>query len=321
MKLKTFEQFVTESLNEINHIKEENDFKKIYIALDDSDLEGDDFSYKKFCSSNFFIPLTKSTTDLDPDLPVLNYSNETINHFWDSLNKDNIYNLPKYSEEVSKKERFHQLVGQHENVPLSVFTKNHAINYLQFPVIAKPSDNHSGLGIQVFKTAQELQDSDGDFSVFSEFVDKAEEHRFMVFNGELIAWMERKPLNQKAKTGEGDKDGEMDFAYEYKIDEVPPTEYKEVIKKFVELFPDLPFMTLDVMKGKDDNVYIIEINSKAGMPFDITVKLYRNIFKDFYGKNVGPDSDKNLEMMATELKQKTLEKEKGKFTINDASKV
>jgi hypothetical protein len=76
-------------------------------------------------------------------------------------------------------------------------------------------------------------------------------------------------------------------------------------------------MTLDVMKGKDDRVYIIEINSKAGMPFDITAKLYKNIFKDFYGKNVGPDSDKNLEMMATELKQKTLEKEKGKFTMQN----
>ena len=317
MKLKTFEQFVIESSKLVENLMEENDFQKVYIALDDSDLEGDDFSYKKFCSSNFFKPLTKSTTDLDPNLPILNYSNDTINHFWTDLNKENIYNLPKYSEEVSKKERFHQIVGQHENIPLSVFTKNHATNYLAFPVIAKPSDNHSGLGIQVFKTAQELQDSDGDFSVFSEFVDKSEEHRFMIFNGEIMAWMERKPLNQKAKTGEGDKDGEMDFAYEYKVDDRPSTEYIDVIKKFVELFPDLPYMTLDVMKGKDDRVYIIEINSKAGMPFDITTKLYKNIFKDFYGKNVGPDSDKNLEMMATELKQKTLEKEKGKFTMQN----
>ena len=133
--------------------------------------------------------------------------------------------------------------------------------------------------------------------------------------------MERQPLNQKAKTGEGDKDGEMDFAYEYKVDEKLPTEYIDVIKKLVELFPDLPYMTLDIMKGKDDKVYVIEINSKAGMPFDIAIKLYKNIFKDFYGKNVNPESDKNLEMMATELKKITLDKEKGKFRIQDASKV
>ena len=124
-----------------------------------------------------------------------------------------------------------------------------------------------------------------------------------------------------AETGEGDKDGEMDFAYEYKVDEKLPTEYIDVIKKFVELFPDLPYMTLDIMKGKDDKVYVIEINSKAGMPFDIAIKLYKNIFKDFYGKNVNPESDKNLEMMATELKKITLDKEKGKFRIQDASKV
>jgi hypothetical protein len=57
------------------------------------------------------------------------------------------------------------------------------------------------------------------------------------------------------------------------------------------------------------------------MPFDITIKLYKSIFKDFYGRDVEPESDKNLEMMATELKQKTLQKEKGKFTIQNASKV
>jgi len=312
MKLKTFEQFIFES-----DLKEQNDFNKIYIALDDDDLQGDDFSYKKFCSSNFFVPLTKSTTEINVDMPILNYSNDTINHFWDKIKRDNIYNLPKYSEEVSKKERFHQIVGQHENVPLSVFTRDHALKYLNFPVIAKPSDNHSGLGIQVFKKAEELQDSGEDFAVYSEFVDKKEEHRFMIFCGQLMAWMQRKPINKKAQTGEGDKDSEMDFAYEYKTTDQLPSEYVTVVKKFVELFPDLPYMTLDIMKGKDDKVYVIEINSKAGMPFDITVKLYKNIFEDFYGRKIEPESEKNLEMISTELKQKTLEKEKGKFTIEN----
>ena len=311
MKLKSFEQFLNENI-----LVEENDLNKVYIALDDDDLQGDDFSYKKFCSSNFFKPLTPSTTDFDADIPILNYSNATINHFWERLNKDTVYNLPKYSEEVSKKERFHQLVGYHENIPLSVFTKNNALQ-LKFPVIAKPSDNHSGLGIQVFKNAQELQGSEEDFAVYSEFIDKSEEHRFMVFKGELMAWMERKPLNQKAKTGEGDKDGEMDFAYEYKTTQELPKEYRDLIKKFVELFPELPYMTIDAMRGVDKKLYVIEINSKAGMPFDVSVRLYKHIFEDFYSKNIGPDSEKNLEMIAAELKKKTLDKEKGKFTIQN----
>ena len=128
MKLKSFNQFLTENI-----FVEENDLNKVYIALDEEDLEGDDFSYKKFCSSNFFKPLTPSTKDFNPELPILNYSNGTINHFWTSLNRDSVYNLPRYTEEVSKKERFHQLVGQHENVPLTVFTKSNALQYLKFP--------------------------------------------------------------------------------------------------------------------------------------------------------------------------------------------
>ena len=310
MKLKSFVQFLNENI-----LVEENDLNKVYIALDDDDLEGDEFSYKKFCSSNYFKPLTPSTVDFDPEIPILNYSNDTINHYWSQLGKDSVYNLPKYSEEVSKKERFHQLVGQHENIPLSVFTKNNALQYLKFPVIAKPSDNHSGLGIQVFKTASELQASDEDFAVYSEFIDKSEEHRFMIFKGKLMAWMERKPLNQKAKTGEGDKDGEMDFAYEYKTTQELPAEYVELIKKFTELFPELPFMTIDAMRGVDKRLYVIEINSKAGMPFDVSALLYKHIYEDFFGKDINAVSGKNLETLGEELKKKTLEKEKGKFTI------
>jgi hypothetical protein len=161
--------------------------------------------------------------------------------------------------------------------------------------------------------------SDDEFAVYSEFIDKSEEHRFMIFNGELIAWMERKPINQKAKTGEGDKDSEMEFAYEYKTDEILPADFKEVIKKFVELFPDLQYLTLDVMRGVDKKIYVIEINSKAGMPFDISAKLYQSIFKDFYGKKVGLETDKNLNTLSTKLITKTLEKEKGKFTIQNGT--
>jgi hypothetical protein len=151
--------------------------------------------------------------------------------------------------------------------------------------------------------------------VYSEFIDKSEEHRFMIFKGKLMAWMERKPLNQKAKTGEGDKDGEMDFAYEYKTTQELPAEYVELIKKFTELFPELPFMTIDAMRGVDKRLYVIEINSKAGMPFDVSALLYKHIYEDFFGKDINAVSGKNLETLGEELKKKTLEKEKGKFTI------
>jgi hypothetical protein len=306
MKLKTFEQFINEDFQS-HHLQEDNDFLKVYIALGDDDLDTDEFSYKKFCSANFFKPLTPSTTDLDPSLPILNYKNSTIINFWQDINKDNVYNLPKYVEEVAKKERFHQIVGVHENVPLTMFTKPNALRYLSFPVIAKPSDNHSGMGIQVFMKAEELQDSTDEFAVYSEFIEKTEEHRFVIFKGKLIAWLARVPINDRAKTGTGNKDEEMKFAYEYKSSKLP-IEYEEVINKFTVLFPDLPYMTIDVMKGADKKIYIIEVNSKAGMPFDITAKLYKSIFEDFYGRKMKPDSDKNLEMIATELNQKTLDK-------------
>ena len=48
---------------------------------------------------------------------------------------------------------------------------------------------------------------------FSEYIDKAEEHRFINFKGKPIFWMERTPLNEKAKTGKGSAKEEMEFGY------------------------------------------------------------------------------------------------------------
>ena len=52
----------------------------------------------------------------------------------------------------------------------------------------------------------------------------------------------------------------------------------ERYRTFVELFPELPYMTIDAMKGVDKKIYVIEINSKAGMPFDVSVLLYKKIY-------------------------------------------
>jgi hypothetical protein len=51
------------------------------------------------------------------------------------------------------------------------------------------------------------------------------------------------------------------------------------------------------------------------VPFDVTALLYKHIYEDFFGKDINAVSGKNLETLGEELKKKTLEKEKGKFTI------
>ena len=51
-------------------------------------------------------------------------------------------------------------------------------------------------------------------------------------------------------------------------------------------FKDLPFICFDVMEDKSGKLYVIESNSQPGVPFDATIQIYRQIFKDFYGKDV-----------------------------------
>ena len=116
---------------------------------------------------------------INPDYPVLNYQSDLVNELLDSgkIKKENIYNLPSIIKKSGSKTEFHKLVGDHANVPQTVFTKNDALK-LKLPVIAKPASKHSGLGIKVFNNKEELNSAkESDFDTYSEFVDKAAEHR------------------------------------------------------------------------------------------------------------------------------------------------
>ena len=63
----------------------------------------------------------------------------------------------------------------------------------------------------------------------------------------------------------------------------------------------------------EDGILIGTSKSNTPNSFLATKKIY----EDFYGKKISPDSDKNLAMIGAELKKKTLDKEKGKFTIQN----
>jgi hypothetical protein len=52
------------------------------------------------------------------------------------------------------------------------------------------------------------------------------------------------------------------------------------------------------------------------MPFDATVQLYRELFKDFYGREVNKKSDKELTQLSKYLDDKTLRHDPKRFAID-----
>jgi len=314
--LKLFEQFISEQTLGDNTNPA---LKKVYLATKRSSGQRW-WSYKGFAGNKYFTQITENNIDkidINPDYPILNYQSDLINQLLKEgrIKEENVYNKPKDIKLSGSKKEFHKLVEGDDAIPKTVFNKNEALSNLKFPIIAKPSEGHSGLGIQIFDKPELLEDVDEKiFDTYSEFVDKEEEHRFMNFAGKPIFWMARTPDNEKAKTGKGGANEEMSFEYQRRDIKDIPKDYAKVLKRFCKIYEKFPFICFDMMRGKDGKVYVIESNAQPGVPFDSTVQMYKGIYEDFYKKPIDPQSMKQLDNYALELIEKTLKKDKSRFS-------
>lgn len=296
--------------------------KKVYLATRrDSGQRW--WSYKGFAGNKFFIQITENNIDkieINPEYPILNYHSSIIEELLQKgkIKETNIYNHPKWIPLSGSKKEFHKLVGNDENVPTTVYSKSEAIKTLEFPIIAKPANGHSGIGIQVIKTLRDMEDIDESvFDTFSQYVDKLEEMRFFVFKGNPIFWMERTPANEKAKNGNGKTGDQMQFKYTKRNVEYIPGEYIKVLKKYAKIFEKFPYICFDMMKDKNGKVFVIESNAQPGVPFDVTVQIYKHVYEDFYNTSIDPISNDKLDEYADHMIQKTIERDHTRFSIKN----
>jgi len=309
-KIKLYEQFIAEK-------NEPSDLFKIYLAYN-PDLGHRFWTYKDYATDKFFIKVTPENykdIDVDSSLPVLTYNSDVVQTLVDEdlIKIENVYNKPEFIKKSGSKKEFHKIVYGDENIPKTTDDKDAAIKEIGFPMIAKPAEGHSGIGIVVLKTQKDWDDADhSKLDVYSQYIDKKSEHRFFTFKGEPFFWQERQPTNDKSKNGGGKSDERMAFNYIKKNSDKTPQKYRDLIKKFGDMFSDLPYICFDIMEDMDGKLYIIESNSMPGVPFDATVQIYRTLFKDFYGREVDAATDEILKELSDKLEQKTLTMDGGK---------
>ena len=311
-RIKLFEEF-------LNEAKEQQDLFKAYLCIDPESGHRW-WSYKDFAGSKFFVQLTLENykdIDIDPELPVLNYNSKVCKTLLDEglIKDENVYNHPKYIKQSGSKSEFHKIVDGDENIPQTCHNKEDALE-IGFPLIAKPADGHSGLGIQVFKDKKSFDSADhSKLDVYSEYIDKKSEHRLFNFKGTPFFWMEREPLNDKAKSGDGDGEEEMQFKYIKRDVSTIPQKFHDLVEKFCKKFSDLPYLCFDIMEDQDGKLYIIESNSQPGVPYDSTIETYKQIFNDFFKRDLDKQTLTELEKLANFMNAKTLELDPERFEI------
>lgn len=315
MRLLSLNEFLLEKAN-----SSANDLYKAYLAIDPKSGHRW-WSYKDFAGDNFFTQITLENykdMDINPDFPVLNYNTKVTQTLLDKklIKIENVYNVPEFIKMSGSKTEFHKIVEGDENIPKTVYNKEDALKEIGFPMIAKPASGHSGLGIQVFKSQKDFDKADlSKLDVFSEYIDKKSEHRIINFAGAPMYWMERIPMNDKAKSGDGKGEERMMFKYILHDVATLPKNYTDLMTKYCKMFDKLPYITFDVMESKEGKLYIIESNSQPGVPFDSTVQLYRKLFKDFYKKDVDSQTDAKLQEFSDFMCKKTIELDPKRFEI------
>ena len=308
-----FEQFLLEK-------EEALDLHKIYLAIN-PDSGHRWWSYKDFAGDNFFTQVTLENykdMDIDPNLPILTYNSKVTQKLLDEglIREKNIYNHPKHIKKSGSKAEFHKLVEGDENIPKTCDNTDKAIGEIGFPMIAKPAEGHSGIGIVVIKDQEAWDAVDhSKLDVYSEYIDKKSEHRLITFKGTPFFWMQREPLNDKAKSGEGDGDEQMEFKYIKKDINKIPEKFNELVDKFGKIFSDLPYICFDVMEDQAGKLYIIESNSQPGVPYDSTIQIYKQLFSDFNGRDVNAATAKRLAELGEYMDGKTMELDPDRFEI------
>lgn len=210
------------------------------------------------------------------------------------INPDNLYNKRELLLLSGDKVTFGKIFAKYDWLPKTVYSKKEAVDgAVGFPVIAKIKDGHSGVGIEKFDKAGDLEKSKEDFDLFCQFIDFDREYRVVFCQSKIIAINERVPTiedNKSIKTKKANEKISFTYAYQdlNKVDKKFKDELADIcvdIKKDL----DLNLWSLDVVQDKKGKLWVMETSSAMGLGSVKMCEVYRAIYEDFYNEKL-PDA-------------------------------
>lgn len=307
--IKLFEEFLYEENLKNKYAKKVAWIMKSHdIHATSGDVNGREKKYNIAAKGNLFLNYaTKEDFEDDKvvvpnNVPILNYGGavdpEAIGFLKNKgINNDNLYNKRELLPLSGDKVKFAKAAAKFDWLPKTCFSKEDAVNGdVGFPVIAKIKDGHSGLGIQKFDTAEELEASKDKFDIFCQFIDFAREYRVMFCRDKIFIINERVPRiedDRSIKTKTADE--KISFTYVYQDqNKVDPKFIENVLSicKDVKTFLDLDLWALDIVVDKKGKMWIMETSSATGLGSVKMCEVYKAMYEDFYGE---PLADEFLE--------------------------
>ena len=287
---------ISESINNEDYLKKVNfilagekiegltgkNNKRIYGKINDVCLDN---LFNSFYAKGDY----KKDLDVDPKLPLIYYggnSKEGLDFLKRyNVSEDVMYNLPEAMKVSGNKSDFYKMFKDTDFIPKAVYKKEDAKD-LEFPIIAKPDDGHSGLGIEIFDTYEDLEKSKGKFENYSEAKDLDREFRVLLMNEDPVLVHERVSLNEnEIKDKEADEQTEFTYVDQdmSKLDFMDKV--NDICKKVREKLK-LGLWSIDLMIDKSGDCWVAEINSASGMAADKMARVYVKVYEDFYDEKL-----------------------------------
>lgn len=249
------------------------------------------------------------------DMPVINYCNIHIKKLIKAGQpEDTIYNKYDTKMDVASKSDWHKKHEKCEFVPKTATSVEEAKN-LKFPIIAKPDNRYSGLGIVKFDTVEDFEKADhSKFSTYSEKIDIDSEHRIFLWRGEPVMWVNRDPANEDTKNMTKAADDKLKFNYKM-VKQDPPKDWMDVCDYFTNKHSNLDIYTVDFMIDKDGKPWVVEMSSEAGVPFGVMGHYYKKVYQDYYGKALSKGTVAILDEYIQQDIKATIKSDPKRFSI------
>ena len=286
-RLRVYNDFITEAAGD--------ELKKITCAVAQSNHDHRYINLERYHVKEYFKIFTKDDHPKEVSGPILNYCNIHTERLTKAgYDEKLIYNKYDAKMGVASKKEWHKLHRDSDHVPKTVSSPKD-LDQLNFPIIAKPDNRYSGLGIVKFDRLEDCRKADlTKFTVFSEKIDIKEEHRIFVWRGEPIMWVERVAANDDTKNMTKNANDKLEFNYVLKQTPTPES-WLDIFKGFYDKHKDLDIYTMDVMVDQDDKPWIVEMSSEPGVPFGVMGLYYKKIYEDYYGKPISKEAEAKID--------------------------
>ena len=253
---------------------------------------------------------------IDKDLPLLFWRNpqrsKNLLIKGEIPKKELIYNHPEKFDPGKKDLALKAQKIDAPWFPKTVFSKED-LGQLKFPIIAKKDDSYQSKGVEKIDDRRDL--GNRKFDVYQECVHIKNEYRIMIFKGKnspkvkAFGVFHRIPINQKSKSLRVNEAESGETKSKFKWVPVPLNKFenwkgvKPIARAIFDFYPNLNFVGLDIAVDTEGKVWCIEHNDTPGLVGNTSIRIYKYIFEDCFGKKIPKDVIKHFQEKAAEYQK------------------